>query len=152
MQSVVNGYSGGSKEDATYEAVCSGATKHAEVVQITFDPGVITLETILKIFWVIHDPTTLNRQGNDVGTQYRSAIFYRTKQQQRLIEDSITTEASKIWNKPVVTEVTALNIFYPAEEYHQDYFNNHPENAYCQVIINPKLTKLKKQFAPLLKA
>lgn len=143
---VVSGYAGGTKEDADYYRVGSGKTGHAEVVQVTFDTALISLEDVLDIFWALHDPTTPDRQGNDVGPQYRSAIFYANEQQKSVAEASIA-RAQTLWPDPIVTELTALEMFYPAEDYHQDYFANNPENAYCQIVINPKLKKLKEKFA-----
>lgn len=148
--SVTNGYTGGPDKNPNYESVSSGATGHAEVVQIEFDPKKITLETILKIFWATHNPTTLNQQGADIGTQYRSAIFYKDEQQKSIAEKSLQNDGQPLWGKKIVTEITKLGKFYPAEAYHQDYFNNHPEQAYCQIIINPKVAQLKQKFAHLL--
>ena len=144
---VVPGYSGGNIANPSYEQVCTGTTGHAEVVQITFDPEQISFETILNIFFAIHDPTTLNRQGPDTGTQYRSAIFYHNNTQKRIAEQLIKTlNESDTWNAPIVTEVTPLQVFYEAEEYHKDYFKRNPEQGYCQVIISPKLAKFRKQY------
>ncbi len=148
--SVTNGYAGGNTQNPHYEEVCSGTTGHAEVVKIEFEPELISLETILQIFWTIHDPTTRNRQGNDVGTQYRSIIFYENNKQKRQIEESLKQDGQPFWHDPIVTEIIPLKTFYPAEDYHQNYFNTHPEKAYCQIIINPKVTKLKQKFAHLL--
>lgn len=148
---VVSGYAGGDKADADYHRVGSGKTGHAEVVQITFDTKRISIDDILDIFWALHDPTTLNQQGNDVGPQYRSVIFYASPEQQQAAEAAIARVAP-LWDNPIVTEVTPLTVFYPAEDYHQRYFENNPENAYCQVIINPKLTKLRQKFAERVKA
>jgi peptide-methionine (S)-S-oxide reductase len=149
---VVSGYSGGTVANPSYELVCTGRTGHAEVVQITFDPQVISFKELLQVFFTIHDPTTLNRQGNDVGPQYRSAIFYHDDQQKEVAEaviDEIKTAG--IWANPIVTEVTAFETFYPAEDYHQDYFANNPQQPYCQVIIAPKVAKFRKQFLDRLK-
>lgn len=151
IEKVVSGYAGGQWPDPSYERVTTGTTGHAEVVELTFDPAVISLETILEIFWTIHDPTTLNRQGNDVGTQYRSIILYNSPEQLAAVEQSITKTATKLWGDSITTELVPLEKFYPAEDYHQDYFNKNPEQGYCQVIINPKLQKLTKKFAQLLK-
>lgn len=151
VESVVSGYAGGEVEDPSYEQVCTGATGHAEVVKISFNPAVITFAGILEIFWAIHDPTTLNRQGNDVGTQYRSVIFYQNEQQKNEAQASIK-EVSELWPAPVVTQLAPLKMFFPAEEYHQNYFRNHPEQGYCQVVINPKLLKLRQKFADRLKS
>jgi len=143
---VESGYAGGHVKDPTYDQVCAGTTGHAEVVRVTFNPEIITLSDILDIFWALHDPTSLNRQGNDVGEQYRSIIFYENPEQRRTAEMSVRAVA-ELWEDPVVTDIQELDTFYFAEEEHQDYFAHHPENAYCQVIINPKLTKLRKKFA-----
>jgi len=147
---VVSGYAGGEIENPTYEQVSCGDTGHAEVVEITFDPKKITLEDILDIFWTIHDPTTLNRQGNDLGTQYRSAIYYTSSQQKDTALKSLAN-AQKLWSDPITTEVKPLKTFYPAEDYHQNYFANNPDQAYCQVVINPKLAKLREKFSQKLK-
>ena len=144
------GYAGGSAEDADYYKVGSGATNHAEVVQVTFKPKVISLKEILDIFWVVHNPTTLNRQGNDTGPQYRSAIFYNNAEQEQIATNSIAA-VQKLWDDPIVTELSKLDAFYPAEDYHQDYFNKNPSAGYCQIIINPKLQKLRQKFATKLK-
>lgn len=148
--SVESGYAGGHVKDPTYDQVCAGTTGHAEVVRVTFNPEIITLGEILDIFWALHDPTTLNRQGNDVGEQYRSIIFYATPEQRKTAEMSVRAAAA-LWEDPIVTDIQALDTFYLAEEEHQDFFANHPESAYCQVIINPKLTKLRKKFADRIK-
>jgi peptide-methionine (S)-S-oxide reductase len=150
VEKVVSGYAGGKEEEPTYEQVSGGGTGHAEVVQIQFDPSKITLGEILEIFWTIHDPTTLNRQGHDVGTQYRSIILYSDDEQKQTAEDSIR-KVQELWPDPLVTEIQPLGKFYPAEGYHQNYFNNHPEQAYCQVVINPKLIKLRQKFESKLK-
>ncbi len=146
------GYSGGTKANPTYEEVCTGTTGHAEVVRITFDPKVITFKEILEIFFTIHDPTTLNRQGNDVGTQYRSVIFYHDDQQKTVAEQVIREiSEAKVWNAPIVTQVEPFKVFYKAEDYHKDYFKRHPELAYCRVVIAPKLVKLRKLYRSKLK-
>jgi peptide-methionine (S)-S-oxide reductase len=147
--SVENGYSGGNYARPTYEQVCSGTTGHAEVVKVTFDPTIITLDTILDIFWIIHDPTTLNQQGADIGTQYRSAIYY-SKQQEASVIASVQN-AIQLWGNNITTELRIAPDFYKAEAYHQNYFANNPEKAYCQVVINPKLQKFRKTFPTLLK-
>jgi peptide-methionine (S)-S-oxide reductase len=149
IQSSTCGYAGGSTINPTYDEVCTGATGHAEAVQLRFDPKIIILDDILDIFWTIHDPTTLNRQGNDVGTQYRSMIFYGNQVQEKNIEASIK-RAQKLWKDPIVTEVVPFKQFFVAEPEHQNYFTNHPEAAYCQVVINPKLQKLQHKFRRLL--
>jgi len=150
---VVSGYAGGKTVNPTYQQVCSGTTGHAEVVQIQFDPDVLTYKDLLEVFFSIHDPTTLNRQGADVGDQYRSAIFYHTAEQKQIAEMVIyeLTE-EKIFSDPIVTVVTPLTIFYPAEEYHQEYFANNPDQGYCQMVVSPKVAKFRKKFASRLKA
>ncbi len=148
--SVTNGYTGGSEDNPSYESVSSGSTGHAEVVKVEFNPEIITTETLLQIFWAIHDPTSLNQQGADIGTQYRSAIFYKDDEQKKVAKLSLEKDGQPLWKKPIVTEITPLDVFWPAEDYHQDYFNNHPSQAYCLIVINPKVAKLKKKFAHLL--
>lgn len=152
VERVESGYSGGVVEAPSYEQVCRGTTGHAEVVQITFEPQVISFEEILKVFFTVHDPTTLNRQGADVGPQYRSAIFYRGDGQrvaaERVIEE-IT--AAQIWDGPIVTEVTEFEAFYPAEEYHREYYRRNPGQSYCQIVIAPKVAKFRKQYMEKLK-
>lgn len=148
---VTSGYAGGHWPHPTYERVVTGTTGHAEVVKVDFDPTIISLETILEIFWTLHDPTTLNRQGNDVGTQYRSLILFNSPAQETKIQASVTQTAIPLWGENITTEIIPLEKFYPAEDYHQDYFNKNPDQGYCQVIINPKLAKLTKKFAQLLK-
>jgi methionine-S-sulfoxide reductase len=143
---VVSGYAGGNAVDPSYDEVCTGSTGHAEVVKITYDSSKIVLEDILDIFWAIHDPTTKNRQGNDEGTQYRSIIIYYSDKDETIIRNSID-KVNKLWSKPVITEIQHNIKFYPAEDEHQNYFNKHPERAYCQVIVNPKLAKLREKFA-----
>ena len=152
VEKVVSGYAGGHVPSPTYRAVCSGSTGHAEVIQITFDPAVVSYREILQVFFTIHDPTTLNRQGADVGTQYRSAIYFHDKEQQETAQAVIAevTQAG-IWPNPIVTEVTALDVFYPAEDYHQDYYANNAMQPYCQVVIAPKVAKFRKQFLEQLK-
>lgn len=149
---VVSGYSGGRVPNPTYKHVCSGETGHAEVVQVTFDPSVIAFGDLLKVFFTIHDPTTLNRQGADIGTQYRSAIFYHSPDQERTAEETIAElNAAKVWDRPIVTEVTAFQAFYPAEDYHQEYFRRNPAQPYCQMIVAPKVAKFRKQYLQQLK-
>jgi len=149
---VVSGYAGGTTGNPSYEQVCTGRTGHAEVVQVDFDSSVISYEEILDLFFVVHDPTTLNRQGADVGTQYRSAIFYHDKRQKEIAEKKIEALNSEgIWANPIVTELVPLEEFYAAEDYHQDYFKNNPNQSYCQVVINPKLRKIRSKFADKLK-
>ena len=149
---VESGYTGGQTENPTYKQICTGTTGHAEVTQITFDPSVISFEDILMIFWHTHDPTTLNRQGNDAGTQYRSSIFYHNEQQKEIAEKSLAeTEASDLWPNPIVTEIAALDVYYPAEDYHQNYFNENPNQPYCMMVVNPKVQKFRKSFGEWLK-
>lgn len=152
VEDVVSGYSGGHVPNPTYKHVCTGETGHAEVVQITFNPDVISYRDLLRVFFTIHDPTTLNRQGGDVGTQYRSAIFTHSDEQERVAEEIIAelTEAG-IWDDPVVTEVVPFEAFYPAEDYHQEYFANNPTQPYCQMVIAPKVAKFRKLFLDRLK-
>jgi peptide-methionine (S)-S-oxide reductase len=144
VQSVVSGYSGGTKRNPSYEEVCTGTTGHAEVAQITFDPMKISYERLLEMFWKSHDPTTLNRQGADVGEQYRSAIFYHDEKQREAAERS-KLEAQKMFENPIVTEIQPLKEFYPAENYHQDFYRNNPNASYCRLVIAPKLHKLKME-------
>jgi peptide-methionine (S)-S-oxide reductase len=150
--SVVSGYSGGNVERPSYEQVCSGATGHAEVVQVTFDPDVLPYPELLEVFFATHDPTTLNRQGADVGTQYRSAIFYHSPEQKRDAEEVIARlNAAGTWDRPVVTKVEPFRAFYPAEGYHQGYFRANPQQGYCRAVVSPKVAKFRKQFAARLK-
>ena len=152
VRRVVSGYAGGDVPNPTYQQVCSGNTGHAEVVQIEFDPGAVSYRDLLEIFFTIHDPTTLNRQGADVGTQYRSAIFYHDDAQRREAEGIIAElENEGAFSNPIVTEVTELGTFYPAEDYHQDYYQNNPYQAYCMVVVAPKLAKFRKKFAEMRK-
>ena len=152
VTSVISGYAGGNVKNPTYKEVCSGGTGHAEVAQITYDPTIITFEELLEVFWKTHDPTTLNRQGGDVGTQYRSVIFYHNEDQQRLAQHyKSKLDESGVFDDPIVTEITALPIFYEAENYHQNYFNNNPGQPYCSVVIGPKIQKMEKVFAARLK-
>ncbi len=149
---VQSGYAGGHVPHPSYELVCTGSTGHAEVVQVTFDPDEISYRELLDVFFTIHDPTTLNRQGNDVGTQYRSAVFYHSPEQQATVEQAIAElAAEKVWDDPIVTEVVPFTEFYPAEEYHRDYFRLHPEQAYCRAVIAPKVAKARKAFFERLK-
>lgn len=148
---VVSGYAGGTVANPTYRAVCDGTTGHAEVAQLTFDPSVISYREILQVFFATHDPTTLNRQGADVGTQYRSAIYCHSDEQKETAEAMIIElDAADIWRNPIVTEVTPLDIFYPAEDFHQDYYKYNSQQPYCQVVITPKLAKFRKTFAEKL--
>jgi len=150
---VVSGYAGGKTPNPTYQAVCNGDTGHAEVVQIKYDPRVVTFQDLLNVFFTIHDPTTLNRQGADVGTQYRSAIFYHTPEQQRIAQDTIADlTARKLWDNPIVTEVTPMGTFYAAEDYHQEYFARNPYQGYCQAVVAPKVAKFRKLYMDRLKA
>ncbi len=152
VERVQSGYAGGSVANPTYEQVCTGRTGHAEVVQITFDPSVISFRDLLDVFFVIHDPTTLNRQGADVGTQYRSAIFCHSPEQEAAAERVIAElGAAKVWDDPIVTEVVPLKAFYPAEEYHRDYYRRNPNQGYCQAVIAPKVAKVRKQYFEKLK-
>lgn len=152
VEKVVSGYAGGHVKNPTYREVCSGSTGHAEVVQVTFDPTVISFADILRVFFTIHDPTTLNRQGADVGTQYRSAIYYHDDaQKQTAIAVMNEIAAQHIWSNPLVTELAPLDVFYPAEAYHQDYFARNPMQPYCQVVVAPKVAKFRKQYFQQLK-
>lgn len=151
VHSVASGYSGGKSANPTYREVCSGLTGHAEVVQVKFDPEVISYETLVKVFFTTHDPTTLNRQGADVGTQYRSVIFYHNEEQKAIAERLKQEFAPTLWDDPIVTEISPFTAFYEAEEYHQDYYSNNPNQGYCRIVINPKVEKFRKQYAHLLK-
>ena len=152
VQDVVSGYAGGSRPNPTYEQVCSGTTGHAEVVQVTFDPAVVSFRDLLGIFFAIHDPTTLNRQGGDVGTQYRSAIFYHSPEQKTIADEVIRElSAQKLWADPIVTEVTPLSEFYPAEGYHQEYYERNPNQGYCQAVVGPKVAKFRSKYFDKLK-
>jgi peptide-methionine (S)-S-oxide reductase len=149
---VVSGYSGGRLANPSYEEVCGGRTGHAEVVQLTFDPEVISFKEILRVFFTVHDPTTPDRQGNDIGPQYRSVIFYHSPEQKALAEEVIRElEAAQVWDHPVVTELTPFERFYPAEDYHQDYFKRNPFQPYCAFTVRPKVAKFRKQFYDRLK-
>ena len=153
LQGVVkaeSGYSGGTTPNPSYQAVCTGATGHAEVVQVTFDPEVISFGELLHVFFTVHDPTTLNRQGADIGTQYRSAIFYHSDEQKETAE-RVIAEITPQWSNPIVTEVTPLETFYVAEDYHQEYFANNPNQPYCRAVVAPKVEKFKKKFEFKLK-
>jgi len=150
--SALSGYANGETENPSYESVCTGKTGHAEVVRVNFDSAKLSYRDVLEIFFALHDPTQLNRQGNDIGTQYRSAIFYHDEHQQaeasRIIEEMTS---DRVWPDPIVTEVSPLQNYYEAEAYHQDYFNNNPQNQYCATVVAPKLAKFKKNFASRLK-
>jgi peptide-methionine (S)-S-oxide reductase len=153
VKNVDSGYAGGHVAKPSYRQVCTGTTGHAEVVQITYDPDIISFKDLLDVFFTIHDPTTLNRQGNDVGTQYRSAIYYHTPEQKAIAEQTIAeVNASHVWNNPIVTEVKPLPAFYPAEDYHKDYFEQHGGEPYCRVVIAPKVAKVRKYYMQKLKA
>ena len=151
VEKVEVGYSGGHMRNPTYEHVCTDTTGHAEAVQITFDPNQLSFEDFLRVFFSVHDPTTLNRQGNDVGTQYRSAIFYHTPEQKTVAERIVKEIHGKLWDDPIVTEVTPFTAFYRAEEYHQDYFQKNPWAGYCRIVIAPKVAKFRKEFRERLK-
>jgi peptide-methionine (S)-S-oxide reductase len=153
VESVESGYMGGRTANPTYKAVCSGDTGHAEVVRITFDPKVVSYKDLLNVFFVIHDPTTLNRQGNDEGTQYRSVIFYHSPEQKRVAEQVIAElSRRKLYDDPIVTEVAPAGAFYPAEDYHQEYFERNPRQPYCQFVVAPKVAKFRKSFLDRLKS
>ena len=153
VQKVVSGYSGGKVANPTYREVCTGNTGHAECTQITYDPEQISFAELLEVFWMTHDPTTLNRQGADSGTQYRSAIFYTDDDQRQIaLAYKAKLEKERIWNAPIVTEITKFDKFYPAEDYHQEYYQNNPDQGYCRIVITPKIEKFKKIFADKLKS
>lgn len=152
VHKVVSGYTGGAVPNVTYDEVCTGRTGHAEVIQITFDPAEISFADLLDVFFATHDPTTLNRQGADAGTQYRSAIFCHDDEQRRIASAKIEElNAAKIWNAPIVTQIASLDVFYPAEDYHQGYFRSHPAQGYCQAVISPKVGKFRQKFAHRLR-
>lgn len=152
VEKVESGYSGGSVKNPSYEQVCTGKTGHAEVIQVTFDPSVLSYKTLLEVFFKTHDPTTLNRQGADAGTQYRSVIFYHTEEQRKIAEQvKEETDNAKIWDDPIVTEIAPYASFYKAENYHQNYYNENSYKPYCMMVINPKLSKFRKEFRNLLK-
>lgn len=149
---VVSGYSGGHTENPTYQQVCSETTGHAEVVNVEFDPQEISFKEILQVFFTVHDPTQLNRQGNDVGTSYRSAIFYHDDEQKKIAEETIEEiEAEKIYDKPIVTQIARFDKFYAAEDYHQEYFANNPNQPYCAAVVAPKVAKFRRKFVSRLK-
>jgi peptide-methionine (S)-S-oxide reductase len=150
VTAVVSGYTGGHVEHPTYEQVCAGDTGHAEVVKLEFDPAVISYRDLLEIFFTIHDPTTLNRQGNDVGTQYRSVIYTLSPQQEAMARQVIA-EMAHVWDAPIVTELAPAQVFYPAEAYHQDYFRQHPLQGYCAFVVAPKVDKFRKTYANRIK-
>jgi peptide-methionine (S)-S-oxide reductase len=152
VESVVSGYAGGHVDHPTYEQVCGGRTGHAEVVQISFDPAVISYRDLLDVFFTIHDPTTRDRQGADVGPQYRSIILYHSPEQKTAAEQAIADlDAKRVWHAPIVTEVVPLERFYPGEDYHQDYFEQNPRQRYCQIVIAPKVAKFRKEFLAKLR-
>ena len=147
VERVVSGYAGGKRPNPSYEQVCTGITGHAEVVQITYNPDIVSYRDLLGVLFAIHDPTTLNRQGGDVGTQYRSVIFYHSPEQQRVAQEVIAElERETVWDDPIVTELAPLTTFYPAEGYHQDYFNKNPDQPYCTAVIAPKVAKMRKAY------
>jgi peptide-methionine (S)-S-oxide reductase len=149
---VVSGYSGGTVPNPSYQVVCTGGTGHAEVVQVRFDPSIISYSDLLRVFFTIHDPTTLNRQGGDIGTQYRSVIFYHDEEQKQFAAQVMAEiEAAQIWDQPVVTQIEPCEVFYPAEDYHQEYFTNNLYQPYCQIVIAPKVAKFRKQYRERLK-
>src|SRR5918998_90161 len=152
VERVVSGYAGGHVENPTYRAVCDGTTGHAEVVQITFDPAAASYRELLEVFFTIHDPTTLNRQGGDVGTQYRSAIFYHSHEQRDAATAVIAAlDAARVWDAPIVTEVVPFEVFYPAEDYHQEYYQNNASQPYCRAVIAPKVAKFRQKYLEQLK-
>lgn len=152
VEDVVSGYAGGTVVRPSYDQVCGGRTGHAEVTQVTFDPRVISFKELLDVYFTIHDPTTLNRQGHDVGTQYRSLVLYHSPEQKRIAEETIAElNAAHIWNHPIVTELEPFTTFYPAENYHQEYYQNNPYQPYCQVVIAPKVAKARQKFLARLK-
>lgn len=152
VHKVKPGFSGGKRKNPSYEQVCSGATGHAEVAQITFDAAIISFQELLRVFWFIHDPTQLNRQGNDVGTHYRSVIFYHNESQAELAKQfKMRLTEQGVWDSPVVTEISPFEHFYPAEYYHKDYLKNNPSNMYCQAVVRPKVEKFKVAFRDVLK-
>ena len=153
VEDVVSGYMGGQSANPTYEEICTGRTGHAEVIQVKFDPAIISFRSILEVFFAVHNPTTLNRQGNDAGTQYRSAIFYHTAEQKAVAEQVIrSVGGGKVWDDPIVTEVVPATTFYAAEEYHQEFFKRNPHQGYCMAVVSPKLSKFRKNFTKLLKS
>ncbi len=153
VEDVISGYSGGHTLNPTYQQVCSETTGHAEVAQITFDSAQLSFKELLQVFFTVHDPTTLNRQGNDIGSSYRSAIFYHSEEQKRVAEEVISEfTAEGIYDKPIVTEVTAFDEFWPAEDYHQEYFANNPNQPYCTAVVAPKVAKFRQKFAAKLKS
>lgn len=153
VEDVVSGYSGGHTDNPTYQQVCSETTGHAEVVQIKFDPSQLTFKELLQVYFTVHDPTTLNRQGNDIGSSYRSAIFFHSDEQKQIATEVIAEiNAEKIYDNPIVTEVTVFERFWPAEDYHQEYFANNPSQPYCAGVVAPKVAKFRKKFLARLKS
>ena len=152
VRSVESGYAGGARPNPSYEDVCTGRTGHAEVVRVTFDPTIVSFRDLLRVFFTIHDPTTRDRQGNDVGPQYRSAIFVHSPEQRRVAEETIAElERDGVWEAPIVTELVPLAKFHPAESYHQDYFRKNPAQSYCRVVVAPKVAKVRRQYADRLR-
>jgi len=151
VESIESGYTGGTVENPTYKQVCTGETGHAEVTKIIFNPDVISFNDLLEVFWTTHDPTTLNQQGADIGTQYRSAVFYLNNEQKMQAEKSKSEIATQIWDGTIVTEITPLKKYYKAEDYHQNYFNQNSDQSYCRFVINPKLEKFRKKFKDKIK-
>ncbi len=151
VEKVESGYSGGKVSNPTYEQVTSGTTGHAEVIQVTFDPKVVGYDVLVKVFFTTHDPTTLNRQGADVGTQYRSAIFYHNEEQKEIATRLRAEFAPEYWDNPIVTEITPFSTFYKAEDYHQNYYRDNPNQGYCRIVINPKVSKFREMYPDLLK-
>lgn len=151
VTAVESGYTGGHVVNPSYEQVCDGTTGHAEVVRVAFDPAIVTYRTVLEVFFTIHDPTTLNRQGNDAGTQYRSAIFYHTPEQQETAKH-VMAEMANVWDAPLVTELTPVPVYYKAEDYHQNYFVQHPLQGYCAFVVEPKVSKFRKTFSDKLRS
>lgn len=152
VERITSGYAGGPSANPSYHEVCKGATGHAEVVQVQFNPAELTFRELLEVFFVIHDPTTLNRQGADIGTQYRSVIFYHSPEQKATAEQVMAElKAAKVWDRPIVTELVPFTQFYPAEEYHQEYYQRNPGQGYCQAVVAPKVAKVRKQFIAKLK-
>jgi len=151
VQQVTSGYMGGHIKNPCYREVCNGTTGHAEVIKVEYDPTVLALDVLLDVFWTTHNPTTLNRQGADVGTQYRSAIFYTSEDQEKIARTSKEEIATTYWDDAIVTEITPADVFYPAEDYHQDYYALNPNQTYCSIVIPPKINKLKQKFSHLLK-
>ncbi len=152
VKKVVSGYAGGKNSNPTYKEVCSGMTGHAELIEVTYDTTQVSYEDLLEIFFLTHNPTTLNRQGNDVGTQYRSVIFYQSEEEKSLATEFINQKASTYWDDPIMTSLEPLDVFYSAEAYHQDYYRLNPKQGYCQIVIAPKIRKLETHFKDRLKA